>query len=221
MSKMEEIKGFIFDLDGTLLDTIEDIKDSMNLVLERRGFPVHDTAFYKDAVGEGTEKLVIASLLENQRDEKTVKECLYELKENYSKMWANKTKPYEGIEELLSELFKRGKSISILSNKDDRFTKEMVSYYFPNFKFDFVFGSRDGIPKKPSPQVALYISEKTGIPPHNYAFIGDSGFDIQTGKNAGMFSVGVSWGFKTIESLIENGADLIVEKPHQILTLIK
>jgi len=218
---VKNFKGFIFDLDGTLLDTIEDIKNSMNLVLEKRGFPVHNTEFYKKAVGEGTEKLVIDSLPEDKRDEKTVKECLYELKENYSKMWANKTKPYEGIPEILNTLINKGIIVSILSNKDDKFTKAMVKYFFPNYNFAFVFGSRDGIPKKPSPEVPLYIAEKTEIPPDQYAFVGDSSFDIQTGKNANMFSIGVSWGFKPIETLVESGADLIVETPDQILALLK
>ncbi len=220
MSK-RKFKGFIFDLDGTLLDTIEDIKDSMNQVLERRGFPTYDTKFYKEAVGQGTEKLVIDSLPEDKRDEKTVKECLFELKENYSKNWANKTKPYKGIPELLKELQKRDMIISILSNKDDRFTKDMVKYFFPNFKFAFVYGSREGIPKKPSPVVPLEIAKKTGIPPENYVFVGDSSFDMETGKNAKMFTIGVSWGFKTVESLIKSGADLIVEKPSQILAIVK
>ncbi len=218
---VKNFKAFIFDLDGTLLDTIEDIKNSMNLVLEKRGFPVHNTEFYKKAVGEGTEKLVIDSLPEDKRDEKTVKECLYELKENYSKMWANKTKPYEGIPEILNTLINKGIIVSILSNKDDKFTKAMVKYFFPNYNFAFVFGSRDGIPKKPSPEVPLYIAEKTEIPPDQYAFVGDSSFDIQTGKNANMFSIGVSWGFKPIETLVESGADLIVETPDQILALLK
>ncbi len=218
---MRELKAFIFDLDGTLLDTIEDIKDSMNLVLEKRGFPVHNTEFYKEAVGEGTEKLVIDSLPEDKRDEKTVKECLYELKENYSKMWANKTSPYEGIPEILNTLINKGIIVSILSNKDDKFTKAMVKYFFPDYNFAFVFGSRDGLPKKPSPEVPLYIAEKTGILPENYAFVGDSSFDIKTGKNANMFSIGVSWGFKPIETLVESGAELIVETPDQILALLK
>ena len=219
--KKGKFKGIIFDLDGTLLDTIEDIKDSMNEVLQKRGFPTYDTEFYKDAVGQGTEMLVIDSLPEDKREEKLIKECLRELKENYSKNWANKTKPYKGIVETLKELESRGIILNILSNKDDRFTREMVKYFFPDFKFAFVFGSRDGIPKKPSPAVPLEIAKKTDLSPENYIFVGDSSFDIQTGKNAGMFTVGVGWGFKSVESLIENGADLIVEEPKQILSIIK
>ncbi len=218
---MLKFKAVIFDLDGTLLDTIEDISDSMNLVLEKRGFKTHTIEFYKSAVGAGTEKLVVDSLPESARDEETIKECLKELKENYSRMWANKTKPYPGIEELLKDLNLKRIPLSILSNKDDRFTKEIVKHFFPDVKFEFVFGSREGIPKKPSPEVPLYIAEKTSISPKEYIFVGDSAFDMLTAKNAGMFPVGVSWGFKPVESLIKSGAEIIINSPPEILKLFR
>ncbi len=216
-----KFEGVIFDLDGTLLDTIDDISDSMNLVLKKRGFKIHTVEFYKSAVGAGTEKLVIDSLPENVRDEKTIKECLKELKENYSRMWANKTKPYPGIKKLLKDLNQKKIPLSVLSNKDDRFTKEIVKHFFPDVKFEFVFGSREGVPKKPSPEVPLYIAEKTDIPPHKYIFVGDSAFDMLTAKNAGMLPVGVSWGFKNVESLIESGAGYILKEPSELLNFFR
>ncbi len=217
---MRKFKAVIFDLDGTLLDTIEDIKDSMNLVLRRRGFKTHSVDFYKSAVGQGTEMLVIDSLPEDKRSEELIKECLKELKENYSKMWANKTKPYPGIVELLRELNLRKIPLSILSNKDDRFTKSIVEHFFPDFKFEFVFGSREGVPKKPSADVPLYIAKKTGIEPKDYIFVGDSSFDMLTAKNSGMFPLGVSWGFKSVDSLLESGAKAIINQPLELLNFL-
>ncbi len=214
-------KGIIFDLDGTLLDTIEDLADSMNSVLAKHGFPEHPVSSYKIFVGNGMEVLVRRALPENVKDEELVMKCLSAMREEYGKRWDNKTRPYDGINELLDRLAEEGIKTAVLSNKPHDFTEVIVNKYFPDHKFEAVLGQRSSVPPKPDPAGALEISRLMGIPPENILYLGDSNTDMKTANAAGMYAVGALWGFRTAEELKENGAKALVSKPSEVLDIIE
>lgn len=213
-------KAVLFDLDGTLLDTIEDLSDSMNIVLQRSGFPVHDIESYKYFIGSGIKNLVRNALPENNRDEATIDNCLSEMRIEYGKHWSVKTHPYDGIPQLLDLLVKNGIRMSILSNKVDNLTKLITSSLLPNWKFEVVFGERPSIPKKPDPTAALEISEIMGLLPEDFIYLGDSGIDMQTANSAGMYAAGALWGFRKADELVSYGAKTLIKKPTDLIKLL-
>jgi phosphoglycolate phosphatase len=213
-------KAVIFDLDGTLLDTIEDLSNSMNLVLSRAGFPVHDTDAYKYFIGNGLINLVRRSLPEENRNEDMVSRLLFEMKSEYDNNWDKKSHLYEGISELLNELLDKNIKISVLSNKADKFTKKIISKFFSTWKFEVVIGEREGVPRKPDPTSAFEISQMLNIPPSDFLYLGDSGVDMITANCAGMFAVGALWGFRTEKELVENGAKALIKNPLDLLNLL-
>lgn len=214
-------KAVLFDLDGTLLNTLDDLANSMNAVLARQGFPVHDTEKYKYFIGNGMERLVKRVLPAGQEENKDmVACCLQGLHEEYGRRWHEKTCPYPGIEELLAALSAKGLRLSVLSNKADSFTKVIIEHYFGSTRFDFVYGARDGVPKKPDPGAALEIAKLSGIEPAKYLYLGDSGVDMQTATAAGMYAIGAAWGFREEPELRENGAKTVIYQPGELLKLI-
>jgi len=213
--------AIIFDLDGTLLNTIDDLANSMNLVLEQHGFPVHPVAHYKLFVGNGMDTLTRRVLPSECTDENFIKSFLDEFQNQYSKTWHDITKPYPGIEELLENLEARGIRLSVFSNKSDEFTQIIIDYYFGLDHFDFVFGARTGVPKKPNPIGALEIAKLSNIQPSDFLYLGDSGVDMQTATAAGMYALGATWGFRKSEELLENGAKKLIYNPSEILDLIR
>lgn len=215
-----KFKAVMFDLDGTLLDTIEDLTDSMNIVLGRFGFPAHDPETCKNFVGDGVELFAFRALPENHRDEATVAECVVGMREEYRKRWAQKTRPYHGIPELLDGLTLRNLKMAILSNKPDDATKEMVAKLLSQWQFDPVAGALPSVPKKPDPTLAVEISQRLLIPPDKFLYLGDTGTDMKTARAAGMFPVGVLWGFRTAEELRDNGAKELVRHPMEVLRLL-
>lgn len=210
-------KAVIFDLDGTLLDTIEDLADSMNNVLTRYNFPTHTVDEYKYFVGEGVDELIRKSLPENQRSDEMIKRCVVEMREEYSKLWYNKTRPYDGINELLYNLTKRNVKMAVLSNKIDHFTKMMVKKLLPDWNFQIVLGSRPNVPNKPDPTSAIEIANSFGVPPHEFIYLGDTSIDMETANNAGMYPIGALWGFRTAKELKDSGAKALIEKPMELL----
>ena len=212
-------KGVIFDLDGTLVNSLEDLADSMNSVLLNFNFPVHAFNTYKSFIGEGIRNLVRVALPESNRDEQTVAECYNLMMEVYNHNCINKTKPYEGIIDLLNELKSRNMKLSVFSNKADEFTKKIVQTLMPNY-FDVIMGLSTEGHKKPNPLGALQISEKLGIRPENLIYMGDTSIDMQTAKNAGMYGVGALWGFRTREELIASGAKYILDDPMDLLNIL-
>lgn len=213
------IKGIIFDLDGTLIDSLEDLADSMNSALIRFRYPVHDISAYRYFVGNGVRELVKAALPESARDEQTVTECQRLMREAYGANCLNKTKPYDGILGLLGELQAGGIKLSVLSNKADDFTQKIVKALLPAY-FDMVLGLRTGANRKPDPSGALEISEEMGIIPGNMMMVGDTPGDIQTAKNAGMISTGVLWGFRTRDELIDAGAEYLLNSPRELMDIL-
>lgn len=211
-------QAILFDLDGTLLDTLEDLADSMNAVLEEKGFASHPLEFYKTAVGDGVKCLIQRSLPSAvQDDDKLVAQCGVDMREVYSRRWDIKTRPYDGVPEMLTALTGRGVRMSILSNKPDPFTVQIVKALLPDWTFDIVQGARDGVPRKPDPASALDIAARLDIEPTRWLYLGDTNTDMQTATAAGMFPLGALWGFRTAEELTANGARALMAHPRNVL----
>ncbi len=217
------IKAVIFDLDGTILYTLSDLANAMNEMLEVQGFPKReDLNYHRLAIGTGARNYVKKCLPETvQSDDTLVDRCLLNYKEIYGAKSAVETKPYEGILSVMEFLNEQGIAINVLSNKPDEPTKALVDLWFSDYHPAMVYGERSGIPRKPDPAAPLAIAEALGLSPDEIAFIGDSDVDIKTGVNAGMIPIGVLWGYRDRELLIESGAKLLAEKPADLITLIK
>ncbi len=207
----------IFDLDGTLLDTLEDIADSLNRVLERKGLPPHPVKAYRYFVGSGAEELVYRTLPPSQRSRTVLRECVEAFRREYRKSWNRKTRPYDGIPELLDALAERGIAMAILSNKPQEFAELSVREYFPDRHFGLVAGEREGVPVKPDPAGALEIARNAGVAPGKFVFLGDSGIDMETAVGAGMFPLGALWGFRPEKELREHGAADTVSRPREVM----
>jgi phosphoglycolate phosphatase len=213
-------KAVIFDLDGTLLDTLYDLGNSMNNVLERKGFSLHKIEKYRYMIGKGVEFLVASALPPGNRDEASVKNISAEYRDEYDKNWRNRTKPYDGIVELINKLYSVDIKMAVLSNKPHGPTEECIREFLPFEKFDIILGQRQGTPPKPDPGGAVEISMKFNIPPHEFLYLGDTDVDMKTAVAAGMYPVGVLWGFRTAEELTENGAKVLINKPEELMELI-
>lgn len=192
----------------------------MNSALIRFGFSPYPTDSYRYFVGDGTEYLIRRVLPNNHLDEQTISKCLTAMREEYSRHWADNTKPYPGIPELLWALEKRNIPKAVLSNKPDDFTQITVEKLLPHWSFRIVRGAEPSVPKKPHPAGALEIAKKLAIPPREFLYVGDTNTDMQTACSAGMYAVGVLWGFRDAEELLANGAKRLVEKPEDILALL-
>lgn len=204
------IKGIVFDLDGTLADSIEDIADSMNQVLEEQNQPLHNIETYKTFVGNGIRKLVERSLPENLRTPDYFAKTLERMMEVYGENCINKTKLYPGVADLLDQLQQRGLKIAVFSNKANELTQKVVEVLLAQWEVEFVIGAGGDVARKPNPQGALMAAEKMGYAPQDLMFVGDSDVDMETAKNAGMFGLGVLWGFRDAEELKAKGADAII-----------
>jgi len=215
-----DFKAVIFDLDGTLLDTLEDIAGAMNSVLEKRGYPRHPIDAYRHFVGDGVTMLASRVLPEKKRTDEIVTELVKAYREAYGKNWKQKTKPYEGVPEMLDGLTERHVNLAVLSNKPDDATKKCVKGLLSEWNFLTVWGYRDGIPPKPDPTAALEIATRFDLEPGNILFLGDTSIDMKTGVSAGMYPVGALWGFRSREELMAGGAQTVIEQPQEILTLL-
>lgn len=218
---MSKYKSVIFDLDGTLLDTLEDIADAANRVLAAKGFPTRSLEVHKAAVGYGARRLMARVLPENQRTEGMIQECFAAFRKDYGVNWNVKTRPYPGVPELLDELHRRRLLMAVLSNKPADFTRKCVDGILTQWQFEAVIGGEDGWPSKPDPAGALEISRRMGIPPHEILYLGDTDVDMQTAHAAGMYAVGALWGFRRREELEREGADALLERPQDLLNLLK
>lgn len=207
----------IFDLDGTLLDTLDDITDTANGVLARHGFPAHEKDAFRYFIGDGVDELFRRALPSGSRGEELVSRCVSGFRETYEETWNNKTKPYPQIAELLDELENRGLKIAVLSNKPHDFTRTCVDELLSGWHFFAVLGARDGYPLKPDPAPAVEIVNRAGTVPARVVYVGDSAVDMETATRAGMFPVGALWGFRTREELEANGARVVIENPLDLL----
>lgn len=214
------IKLVVFDLDGTLVDSVYDLADSVNFILSKNGYPINDTDKYYKFVGDGTLKLVERALNGKSSDECEISRLHNEFLEYYSKHCLDKTRAYDGVYELLKNLNKMNVMISVASNKTDVFTKEIVSKLFEEIAFSDVSGKKEGVPKKPDPQIVFDIMNYSNVKPFETLYVGDSDVDVQTGHNAGLLVCGCEWGFRGREELLNAGSDFIVKYPKEIIAII-
>ncbi|MCF8055185.1 MAG: HAD family hydrolase [Desulfocapsa sp.] len=213
-----QYKGIIFDLDGTLLDTLEDLADAANATLRYFGFPVHPVDSYRYFVGEGLKTLTRRIIPDSSADDAALNEYMRKFGEIYSRTWNAHTVPYAGIREMIAALSAAGLQLAVLSNKPHEFAKICVKEFFPENPFAFVFGQREGVAKKPDPASALELAEKMGLLVNEILYIGDTAIDMQTGNSAGMKTIGVEWGFRERAELEENKAWRIVSTPVEVVS---
>jgi phosphoglycolate phosphatase len=211
----------LFDLDGTLLDTLEDIADSMNAVLDGLGYAVHDRDAYRYFVGDGVENLVRRTVPENVRmDEERVRSVATMMRAEYGRRWKDKTRLYGGIPELLDGLLSKGIRLAILSNKPHAAVLEVVDHFFGKWHFDAALGARPGVPIKPDAGAALEVCRNLALPPAAFLYLGDTNTDMATAIAAGMYPVGALWGFRPEEELRASGALALASHPGQVLDLV-
>ncbi|MFH1570175.1 MAG: HAD family hydrolase [Gemmatimonadota bacterium] len=210
----------VFDLDGTLLNTLDDLADSMNAVLAASGHPVHPVEAYRFFVGDGMASLVRRALPKGRRDAAAVAAAGERMRSEYDRRWADKTRPYPGVPELLDGLAARGLRLAVLSNKPDDFTRATVARLLDRWRFDAVQGLRSDLPRKPDPTAARAMAAALGLPTGRCLYVGDSSTDMVTARGAGMFAVGAAWGFRDREELVAAGAQAIAASPAQVLELL-
>jgi phosphoglycolate phosphatase len=217
------IKAVIFDLDGTLLDTIEDITRATNRVLEGRGLAPFTIEQTKLLVGDGIDEMVrrafglrgVAAL-----SDADVAAVVQDYRREYQACWQDHSRPFDGVPELLAELARRGTKTAVLSNKSDIYTARMTSALLPGHRFEIVRGARPGVPLKPDPAPALAIAAELGVEPAACAFVGDTNVDMSTARSAGMRAVGALWGFRTADELRRHGAASLIASPLELLDLL-
>ncbi len=214
------IKGVIFDLDGTLCDTLPDLGAAMNKMLLSFGYPIRNREELRLAICYGAREFVFRSLPETARDEVTVTRSLAVYRENYKTALTVNTAPYAGISELLLSLCRAGLPVAVYSNKPMAQTKTVVAHYFPDIPFTAVVGHVDGTPVKPDSTIALSIAAQMGLDPSEIAFVGDSDVDMQTACNAGMVPFGVTWGYRDAETLCRGGARYLAATAKELLCLL-
>ena len=219
-AEKSKFEAVIFDLDGTLLDTLDDIADAANNVLAREGFATHPVDAYRYFIGDGVRQLVARSLPEDRRDDDTIDRLREAYRHEYSRQWNVKTRPFDGVAELLNACTERGVKMAVLSNKPEDFVKLCVAEYFAAWPIDPVLGDHPDRPRKPDPTAALAIARGFGVAPASVLFVGDSAIDIETAIAAGMQAIGVPWGFRPRAELEDAGARSILTTPQDLIELI-
>ena len=210
-------EGVIFDLDGTLAYTLEDIGDSVNRVLSQQGFSENNYATYRRLIGSGLRNLIYQSLPEENRNEPTIDATYRMMVHDYNENCLMKTTLYAGIREVLINLKQKGIKMAVYSNKDHDLTTKIVYQLMGKDLFYPVLGSRADLPRKPDPAGVVEIMTAWNADPAKTAFVGDSDTDMQTAKRAGIFAIGVTWGYRDRPELESGGADVILDTPDQIL----
>ena len=213
-------EAIIFDLDGTLLDTLDDLADANNQALSELGFPTHPVQDYRYHVGNGVRLLLERTLPEDARDDATVEKGMAMMKQAYEKCWDNKTRAYAGIPELLDELARRGVRMSILSNKPHAYTRMTVDKLLADWQFEEVWGVSDTVAPKPDTGGAFGLAGKMGLAPGDFLYLGDTATDMETANAAGMFAIGALWGFRTADELTRSGAKVLLSEPAELLGIL-
>ncbi len=212
-----QVEGIIFDLDGTLVHTIEDIAGAANRMFEQHGLPTHGVPYYLKWIGNGAVKF-IEKALSTEVDEEQLMAYVTEFKEIYGQNLHDKSRIYDGIPELLDELVSRGFKLSVLSNKPHQLTQIVSDYYLSDWPFNPVFGQREEVPRKPDPAAAFEIAEMMKLEPDRILFVGDSDNDILTAQAAGMIPLGVSWGYGRLVNEPVEGMGELMDQPSDILS---
>jgi phosphoglycolate phosphatase len=207
------IKAIIFDLDGTLLNTLSDIAGAANHALEKGGFPNHPEEAYRYFVGNGSNMLMTRALPAAYRNQDTILRSVDRFLKAYGKNWHHHTRPYDGIMELLDELTRRNIAMAVLTNKRHFFAQQCMAYFFKRWPFNPVLGQQGDTPPKPDPAMALQIARTLALAPKEILFLGDSATDIETATAAGMIPMGAGWGFRTVAELEQSGARKVLSHP--------
>lgn len=213
-------KLVIFDLDGTLLNSIADLAQSTNHALRANGFPEHEVEEYRFFVGNGINKLFERALPDGNKDEGHIQLIRRSFLEFYDKHKCDFTTPYPGIPELLHHLAEAGVKLAVASNKYDKATKELIAHFFGSALFSVVLGQREGVPTKPDPQIVSDILASCGFGKSDVLYVGDSGVDMMTARNAGVEACGVTWGFRPMEELRQYEPAHIANHPREIQSIV-
>ena len=212
-------QAVLFDLDGTLLDTLADIAGAANAALALESMPTHPSASYRQFIGDGVAMLFRRALPSDQdHDNARIERCVHHFHATYATTWNVSSKLYPGIAELLDVLTARNLPLAILSNKPDEFTQLCTRHFLSAWTWQAVVGQRDEVPRKPDPTAALQIARDLAIDPAQIVYVGDSSVDMRTAKAAGMPAIGVSWGFRSAEELRSTGATAIIDHPSELLS---
>lgn len=214
------LQAFIFDLDGTLIDSLADLATAVNRMLVEKGYPARNISLFPEFIGDGMKKLVERALPEEARDAAIIEACIKDYQRHYETCWHDQTRCYRGMAEAVVELKARGMQLGCISNKPDHFTRLCCDHFFPPGTFAVVFGQRDSVPRKPHPAAGLEAAKFLNLNPDEIAYVGDSGIDMAFAKASGMRAVGVSWGFRSIQELRHHGADVIVSDPAELIGLL-
>ena len=212
------IKAVCFDLDGTLLDTLADLADSMNRTLDRHGLPAHPVEAYKTFVGNGL--AVLVSRAAPAADADLAQQLIDGMRAEYAKRWAERTRPYDGVPDMLDALQARGVAMGVLSNKPHDFTELCVAELLPHWKFQVVKGVSETTPAKPDPTGLKDLCGEMGFDRSEFLYVGDTNTDVETAKAGGLFAVGVLWGFRGADELTAAGADTLIAHPAGLLDLL-
>ena len=215
-----QYKAVLFDLDGTLLDTLEDLATAANRALAAREFPVHPVDAYRYFVGDGLSILVERILPASQRTPEMVQKMVTAFQQEYVQNWNDRSAPYPGIAEMLDALTLEGVRMAVLSNKPDDFTRLCVKSLLPKWSFDPLLGQRPGVAKKPDPAAALEVAHSLHLSPKQILYVGDTSVDMQTARAAGMDAVGVLWGFRDKQELQQSGALHLIDTPAELLPIL-
>ena len=221
MVENKKLNAVIFDLDGTLLDTLRDIGEAMNRALKSLGYPTYPISAYRQFVGEGATVLAEKVLPPDEKNKDNILLLRDIFIKDYRSNWKTHTRPYPGIEELLDALTLQRVPMAVFSNKPHYFTKACVDTFLSRWRFELVLGEGEGCPRKPDPTGALRIASSMGRAPHEVLFVGDTKIDMETAKSAGMRPCGVTWGFRTRDELLAHGAAFIVDHPMEIEAIIR
>ncbi|MCB1209938.1 MAG: HAD family hydrolase [Verrucomicrobiales bacterium] len=215
------IEAVIFDLDGTLIDSLADLANAVNRTLTAHGFPIRKIELFPEFIGDGMRVLIERALPADARTAEMIDRCTLAYAKEYAECWHDQTAAYSGIPELLQALSARDVKLGVISNKPDAFTRLCCDHFFPDIQFSVVFGQRETVARKPAPDAGIEACQLLGILPHQCIYVGDSGVDMQFGKSSGMIPVGVNWGFRSVEELVENGARRIIAAPNDLLALLE
>ena len=220
--KLSELRfaAVVFDLNGTLFDSLADTALSANLVLERLGVRTHPVENYRRFAGDGIAMVFMRALPEEMRSPETVAQCVAQYDEIYGKNWNVHSKAYRGIPELLSAVSSMGVRMAVLSNKSQSLTDKCIEQYFHNVPFEVVLGKREGMPLKPHPAGALEISQRLKINSDACAYLGDTAVEVQTARAAAMFPVGALWGYRSRDELFQSGAAALIAHPLALLPIL-
>jgi phosphoglycolate phosphatase len=212
-------RAVLFDLDGTLIDTLRDIAEAANAVLARHRFPTHAIPSYRTFVGDGVAMLMRRALPSHAQDQQLVDLCVRQFREAYEKNWDVHSRVYDGVHPLLQRLAEARMPMAVLSNKPHEFTEKCVRRYLSAAPFAVVLGQRDPLPRKPAPDGAQHIARQLGVAPGDVVYLGDSSVDMETARRAGMYPVGAGWGFRSRQELQDSGASVILDHPLELIGL--